>query len=221
MGRNLWLRYTSFQPGVENSVKGKVIGKRMRIIKWICSIVGMTMLWLVFIAILIARAGAPHPEARGDAAIVLGAAVWDDEPSPVFAARIDHALDLYRRGQVKWLIFTGGRGEGDSLSEGEAARIYASSKGISSEAILVEEQSRSTVENLTEAIEIMRSQALRSCVIVSDPAHMMRSGMIARRLGVQFECSPTETSRFSGFLAKLQQVSREAYFVTRLQLFGI
>ena len=34
-------------------------------------------------------------EATADAAIVLGAAVWGGDPSPVFAERIRHAIELY------------------------------------------------------------------------------------------------------------------------------
>jgi vancomycin permeability regulator SanA len=57
-----------------------------------------------------------------DAAIVLGAAVFDDVPSPVFQERIRHAVGLYRSGQVRTLIMTGGTGTGDQLSEADAAR---------------------------------------------------------------------------------------------------
>ena len=65
-----------------------------------------------------------------DAAIVLGAAVWEDAPSPVFAARLDHAITLYHQGRVHALIFTGGVGEGDILAESEVARTYALAQGV-------------------------------------------------------------------------------------------
>src|SRR5882762_6280152 len=45
----------------------------------------------------------------GDAAIVLGAAVWGNEVSPVFRERINHAIDLYRSGKARKIILTGGR----------------------------------------------------------------------------------------------------------------
>src|ERR671919_3015018 len=48
--------------------------------------------------------------APADAAVVLGAAVWGAEVSPVFRERINHGIDLYRKGKVRKLIFTGGRG---------------------------------------------------------------------------------------------------------------
>ncbi|WP_309245652.1 hypothetical protein [Desmonostoc muscorum] len=43
---------------------------------------------------------------KADAAIVLGAAVWGEKPSPVFRERINHAINLYKNGSVKAIIFT-------------------------------------------------------------------------------------------------------------------
>ncbi|MCH7946099.1 MAG: YdcF family protein [Armatimonadetes bacterium] len=194
--------------------------RKKRILIWSFAGAGLPFLWCVGVAIGVETAGAPNPSAKGDAAIVLGAAVWDDRPSPVFAARIDHALDLYRRGQVTRMIFTGGLGEGDVVSEGEAARRYAISKGIPGDSILVESQSRSTVANLAGAQRLMDSAGLRSAVIVSDPYHLRRAGMIARRLDLRHVCSPTETSRYTGFFAKGRQLSRETYYITKLLVTG-
>ncbi|MEQ1876725.1 MAG: YdcF family protein [Bdellovibrionia bacterium] len=177
---------------------------------------GLPFLWGVGVAIGIVSAGGPNPSATGDAAIVLGAAVWEDKPSPVFAARIDHALDLYRRGQVKQLVFTGGLGEGDLISEGEAARRYALEKGIPRSALLVESQSKDTAQNLAGAQRLMSSAGLRTAVIVSDPYHLRRSGMLARRLHLPHVCSPTQTSGYSGFFARAKQLASETYHVTKL-----
>jgi uncharacterized SAM-binding protein YcdF (DUF218 family) len=198
----------------------KLILKRKRILVWSSILVGLPLLWCIGVSISIARAGSPNPSATGDVAIVLGAAVWDEEPSPVFQARIDHALELYRRGQVKRLLCTGGMGEGDALSEGEAARLYAIRKGVPDNVILVESQSMSTTENLSSARRMMDEAGLRTAVIVSDPYHLLRAGMFAQRQGLEHVCSPTGTTRYVGFAAKLEQLSRETYYVTRLIVTG-
>ena len=52
-----------------------------------------------------------------DCAIVLGAAVSDSRPSPVFRARLDHGVTLYQKNIVEKLIFTGGIGAGDTQAE--------------------------------------------------------------------------------------------------------
>ena len=51
-----------------------------------------------------------------DAAIVLGAAVWGNDLSPVFKERINHALELRRTGKVRKIIFTGGQGNRNELT---------------------------------------------------------------------------------------------------------
>ncbi len=52
-----------------------------------------------------------YKEPQSDAALVLGAAVWQGKPSPVFEERIKHAIKLYTQGKVHTLIFTGGKGK--------------------------------------------------------------------------------------------------------------
>lgn len=63
-----------------------------------------------------------------DTIIVLGAGLIDNSVSPVLAARIDHALDLYQKNVAKSIIFTGGIGQNQVISEGEASFDYAIKK---------------------------------------------------------------------------------------------
>lgn len=65
------------------------------------------MAYMVYAAVAIWTYGAKTEPVKSDAAIVLGAAVWGDKPSPVFQGRIDHALWLYKHQYVDKLIFTG------------------------------------------------------------------------------------------------------------------
>lgn len=178
------------------------------------------MIWCAGVAIAIVRAGDLNPDGRADVAIVLGAAVWTDKPSPVFAARIDHAVTLYKQGRVKTIIFTGGKAEGDRLSESDAAKAYALSKGISQDDITCEETSTSTHGNLANSRVIMQRLNLQRALIVSDPYHLLRAGILADRLQIEHELSPTPTSRYQSFGAKSGQLSREVYFVTRLLVTG-
>ena len=85
--------------------------------------------------------------APADAIVVMGAAQYDGRPSPVFAARLDHAIDLFHDRLAPRLIVTGGKAEGDRTTEAETARRYAMARGVPAEAILVEDRSRSTLES--------------------------------------------------------------------------
>jgi uncharacterized SAM-binding protein YcdF (DUF218 family) len=150
----------------------------------------------------------------------MGAAVWDGYPSPVLQERIKHAIHLYKAGDVKVIIFTGGVGEGDQLAESEVAKEYAIQHGIPAERIYYEMVSKTTYENLEEAGKILDQQKLTTALIVSDPLHMRRAVTIANDLGVTIANdlgidaypSPTSTSRYITWKSKLRFLVKETYF---------
>jgi uncharacterized SAM-binding protein YcdF (DUF218 family) len=80
-----------------------------------------------------------------DAIVVMGAAQYDGEPSPIFEARLEHAVALYRAGVAPRLVVTGGKADGDRTTEAAAARAYAMAHGVPGDRILVEDQSRTTL----------------------------------------------------------------------------
>lgn len=149
---------------------------------------------------------------KSDAAIVLGAAVWGDQPSPVFKERINHAIWLYENRYVRKIIFTGGKGTDDQISEAESAKHYAVGKGIPDSDILTEEQSRITQQNLKYAKKIAEKNGLNTFLIVSDPLHMRRSITMAKDLGMEVLSSPTPSSVYRSWDTKFSFLVREIYF---------
>lgn len=147
-----------------------------------------------------------------DCAIVAGAAVMDDQPSPVFEERLNHAVALYRDGYVKTLIVTGGYSHDNALSDAAVARRYLLSKQIPGPAILVEDRSQVTRENLRYAKTIMAHNQLHNALIVSDPLHMKRIMLIARDEGLEAWSSPTMTSRYRSFTAQTGFLLRETFW---------
>ncbi|MGV3526247.1 MAG: YdcF family protein [Candidatus Sericytochromatia bacterium] len=157
---------------------------------------------------------------RADAALVLGAAVANNVPTPVFAARIDHAIGLYRRGQVPYLVLTGGVGAADTLAESEAARRYCLQRGVSAGALLSESQSRTTWENLRYAQPVLARHGLQRVLLVSDPLHMRRAVTQARDLGLDAHPSPTRSSLYRSWRTQLPFLLRESWFYGRYLLIG-
>lgn len=145
---------------------------------------GLIAVWIVTTA-LILLAGATPVLRSADAILVLGAAQYNGRPSPVLKARVDHALDLYRQGFAPRIVFTGGVGEGDTLSEGEVARRYAIERGVPDSVILVERQGATSAASVDAAAVLMRATGLRSALIVSDSYHMLRLELLARRAGIR------------------------------------
>ncbi len=177
------------------------------------------IIWLVVLGVEVSQYSEQSSSKKTDAAVVLGAAVYRSRPSPVFRERINHAIELYRSGQVEAIIFTGGVGSRDEISEGEAGRQYALSAGIPDEAIFIETTSRNTYQNLANAQEIITAQGFEHVLVVSDPLHMRRAMTYAEDIGMDAEPSPTTTSRYRSFEFRMRFLFREVYFLALYRFF--
>ena len=151
-------------------------------------------------------------DAQADAAVVLGAAVWTENVSPVFRERINHGVDLYRRGKVRKLIFTGGQGNPGEPTESAAARDYALQRGVPAADILIEEKSHTTYENILYAKEVADNHGIKKVLIVSDPLHMKRAVAMAEDVGLVAEPSPTPSTRYQGVRSQVVLLAHETYY---------
>jgi uncharacterized SAM-binding protein YcdF (DUF218 family) len=136
-----------------------------------------------------------HDQARPVGAIVvLGAAQYVGRPSPVLRARLDHAIALWRRNLAPRLIVTGGTGTGDTTSEAAVSQRYCMQHGVPKAAILLETEGRTTSQSMAGIATLMRGMNRRDVLLVSDPFHMLRLTILARRHGLEPYGSPTPTS---------------------------
>lgn len=174
--------------------------------------------YYLFTAISIYSYSKTDQTQKADAAIVLGTAVWGDEPSPVFRERIRHGIWLYHNNYVDYLIFTGGKGEGQKHAEAEVAKKYAMEKGIPGEKIFMENQSKITDENLLFSKPILEKGNFKKVLLVSDPLHMKRAMKIAEKHQIEAFSSPTSTSRYQSFPKKAGFALREAFFLIAFHL---
>jgi uncharacterized SAM-binding protein YcdF (DUF218 family) len=157
--------------------------------------IAFVALWVVSLALVIVWQRM-DTQKSANAIVVLGAAQWDGRPSPVLKARVDHAVELWRRGLAPILVMTGGRGPGDTTTEAAVERRYAMSLGVPAEAIRIEPNSRNTAESLRNVATMMGRDA-REVILVSDPFHMLRLSILANRFGLKPHSSPTKTSPIS------------------------
>ncbi len=175
-------------------------------------IVIIAISYVAYVSVDIYLFGNINEAVKADAAIVLGAAIWGDKPSPVFEERIKHGIWLYKKGYVDKLIFTGGKGENEKNSESSVAREYAMEILVPSEDIFIEEQSRITQENIFYATQIVEDNEINSVIIVSDPLHMRRAMQMAKDNGLKAYSSPTPTSKYITLKNKLLFLGREVFF---------
>ena len=185
---------------------------RSRAAKVLRIVVSVVVIAIVFAAVRVYTYGGAPPDMQADAAVVLGAAVWTQQVSPVFRERINHAMDLYRRGRVHKIIFTGGQGNRNEPTEAAAARAYAISNGISPRDILIEQRSHTTYENLVFAKQLADAHGLKKVLIVSDPMHMRRAIAMAHDVGLEAYPSPTTTTRYTGFRSQFAELTRETFY---------
>lgn len=118
-----------------------------------------------------------------DVIVVLGAAQYDGEPSPIFKARLDQALYLYGEGFSQTVIVTGGKQEGDRFTEAEAGEMYLVGQGIPADDILNENEGKTTLQSLTTVRRITEADGVESVLLVSDPMHSERIKRMASDLG--------------------------------------
>jgi uncharacterized SAM-binding protein YcdF (DUF218 family) len=124
------------------------------------------------------------------AIVVLGAAQYNGKPSPVLQARLDHALTLYKEGDARLIIVTGGRQETDSTTEAAASAKYLIGKGVPDERIRREVQGRDTYESLAASQRFLSREGVRTVLIVTDGYHAARARAVAREVGLQAYVSP-------------------------------
>jgi len=190
-------------------------GNRRRL-RWPLRLGALALIWLTGVGGWIAWVGARDQARPVDAIVVLGAAAYDAQPSPVFRERIEHGLTLYRAGLAGHLVFTGGYGgRGARFAESEVARRYAIARDIPAQAIVTEARSQTTCQNLIEARALLHDHGWQRVIIVSDPLHMARALRLARALGIDALGSPTPSTRFRSPGTKLKFLLREVYFFHR------
>jgi uncharacterized SAM-binding protein YcdF (DUF218 family) len=175
-------------------------------------------LYFIFVAILIYSFSFKNQLKKADVAIVLGAGVFGERPSPIFRERINHGIWLYKNKYVGKIIFTGGIGDKKLCSEAEVARNYAIEKGVLPADIYLEDKSKKTRENISFAKQIVRENKWSTIILVSDPLHMKRSMNIAEDNGLHAYTSPTPTTRIISFKNQVHFLAREVYFYVLYQL---
>lgn len=125
-----------------------------------------------------------------DFIIIHGAGLIDGRRvSPLLARRLDKGIQVYERsGRTSKIIVSGGQGGDEAISEAEAMKLYLLEQHIPEEAILAENQSKTTMENLKFSKKIMDGlMKTYHCIFVTNDYHVFRAGTYARAIGLKAE----------------------------------
>jgi uncharacterized SAM-binding protein YcdF (DUF218 family) len=168
----------------------------------------------------ILRIGHTDQRSPADAIIVLGAAQYNGTPSPVFRARLDHAAELYRAGVAPRIITIGGGRSGDASTEGDAGRAYLAHLGIDAAALESVGTGDDTLASLRAVRAVLVADDQSSVVVVTDPWHAARAGMMATDLGLAVQTSPVQQGPSVREGVETRYVVREALGILFYRLTG-
>ena len=154
------------------------------------AVLTVLVIYVVYISVRIERQSVRDEAQPADVILVLGAAEYRGHPSPVLRARLDHALELYRRKLAPRIFTTGGAGGDPDYTEGGVGRSYLIGHGVPSEAVIVETEGETTVESTAMVGEVMRRMGLQSVIVVSDGYHIFRVKKMLQFKGLQVYGSP-------------------------------
>jgi len=146
------------------------------------------------VVVAVAVTGARDEARPADAIAVLGAAQYNGRPSPVFRARLEHAMGLLQRKLAPLVLVTGGVGAGDTLSEAEVGRRYLVARGVPIDAVIALPPAATTVASLQRVAGWFEGRTSRRVILVSDGFHLLRLKILADHRGLIAYTSPAPGS---------------------------
>ena len=158
---------------------------------------------------------------QSDAIVVLGASQYNGTPSPVFAARLDHAKALYDAHIASRIVTVGGNQPGDITTEAQAGQDYLVRKGVPSKAILPVRAGHDTLQSVRAVADVFKTRGWKTAVLVTDPWHCLRARTMARDSGIDASTSPEHTGPAVGsFTTNVHYIARETLAYVYYSLFG-
>jgi uncharacterized SAM-binding protein YcdF (DUF218 family) len=172
------------------------------------------------VVLRIVQVGGSDGRAAADAIVVLGAAQYNGDPSPVFQARLDHAAALYRDGVAPRIVTIGGGLTGDRTTEGAAGAAYLAGVGIEQADLTAVGTGADTLASLRAANAVLTANGWTSIVLVTDPWHAARASMMASDLGLTVQVSPVSDGPSVRAAVAPAYLTREALGILYYRLTG-
>jgi uncharacterized SAM-binding protein YcdF (DUF218 family) len=188
-------------------------------LKLVVGLVAALALYLGFTFAQVWRAARTDGARPAQAIVVFGTAQYNGVPSPVLAARLDHAIELYERHLAPVIVVTGGNQPGDTFTEATASANYLIKRGVPDGDVLREVSGTSSWQSLAAAANFLDERSIDNVLLVSDPFHSFRIQAMASELGLNGHSSPTRTSPIRGMTAA-RYMARETVAVAVGRVIG-
>src|ERR1700677_1873096 len=169
--------------------RGTTRDRFLRSLLWL--ILFAAVAWCAWVYQQISTVAGQDNAQPADAIAVFGAAEYSGHPSPVLHARLDHAVELYRKQIAPLVIPPGGGTDKDSgNTEGGVGRDYLLANGIPFANIIAETRSIDTEQQVHRLAAIARENNLHHIVVVSDGTHLFRIRKLCEDAGLDVYTSP-------------------------------
>lgn len=112
----------------------------------------------IVVGLLIALGALTSTNKAVDYVVVLGAKVNGTQPSNSLKKRLDKAVKYAENNPNTMLVLSGGKGEGESISEAQAMYEYLEFNGVAREQLLMEGKSANTTENIIFSKAVIEKQ---------------------------------------------------------------
>jgi uncharacterized SAM-binding protein YcdF (DUF218 family) len=188
-------------------------------VKLVVGLLAAVVLYLGVTFVQVWRAARNDQARPADAIVVFGTAQYNGVPSPVLAARLDHAIELYEKDLAPVIVVTGGNQPGDQFTEATASANYLIERGVPDEDVLREVSGTSSWQSLAAAANFLDDREINDVLLVSDPFHSLRIRAMATELGLEAHSSPTKTSPIRG-MTEARYMAREAVAVAVGRIVG-
>ena len=117
-----------------------------------------------------------------DYIIVLGAHVDGPRMTLALLERTRRALQYLEENPGTRAVLSGGKGDGENISEAEAMYRYLTEHGIEEERLIREDRSTNTKENLDFSLKLIGSTEV-SIGVVTNNFHVFRGVLIGKKCG--------------------------------------
>ncbi|WP_258067065.1 YdcF family protein [Arthrobacter sp. GMC3] len=195
---------------------------------FLCSYFGVV--FVIFLAYAVAY-GRMRYSISPDVVVILGSQVMGGKVPPLLRSRLDKGLEVYGKAPADvppLLIPSGGRGPGESCSEGEAMAEYLLAQGVPQQDVAAETRAANTEQNLRFSAVVAATHGRRGpLLVVTSNYHVLRAALLSRKVGLDAQVVGSPTAHYflpSAFLREYVAIlveHRKLHVVMCLPFVGI
>ena len=177
--------------------------------------------YFCFVEYFIIKNARTDRDAGRDYLIVLGAAVYKDQPSLTLVRRLEGTKAYLDEHPETVAIVSGGMGKGETITEAQAMHDWLIAHGVAPERVIMEPKATSTMENLKYSFDIIRARGDEpQGMSPSSRAPTTSTGPSSWPAASASRTPPGVAAPWGYFFVMLNYFIREAFGVTHLWVFG-